>query len=74
MQNLVSFLEADAEVEFGVQHIFRNNSKIREETSTLGTGLTILLPTWRGSCIVNSIVRGAHFGLIWLIRLLSPWV
>lgn len=23
MQNLVSFLEADAEVEFGVQHIFR---------------------------------------------------
>lgn len=49
MQNLVSFLEADAGVEFGVQHIFRNNSKIREETFTLGTGLTILLPTWRGA-------------------------
>lgn len=23
---------------------------------------------------MNSIVRGAHFGLIWLIRLLGPWV
>ena len=82
MQNLVSFREADAEVEFGVQPIFREQhilkewgrSKTREETPTLGTGLIIPLPTWRGSYRVTSIVRGARFGLIWLSLLLSPWV
>lgn len=65
------------EVEIGVQYILKDNGEVgldRRHSPVVGTGLTLLMPTWRGSSRVSVVVRRARSGLKQLSILLSPWM